>query len=103
MRKVLSLVALSCFVLAGSALAALPSRGEAQHVVLILCDGLRPDFITPQHAPTLYGLATNGVFFKNHHSSYLSTTEVNGTAIATGAYPEHSGIYANSDFRPLLN
>ena len=103
MRKALSLVALSCFVLAGSVPAALPSRGDAQHVVLILCDGLRPDFITPQHAPTLYGLATNGVFFKNHHSSYLSTTEVNGTAIATGAYPERSGIYANSDFRPLLS
>ncbi len=103
MSKFLSLVAVSAVMLAWSTPAALPSKGEARHVVLVLCDGLRPDFVTPQHAPTLYGLATNGVFFKNHHASYISSTEVNGTAIATGAYPEHSGIYANSDFRPLLS
>jgi arylsulfatase A-like enzyme len=81
---------------------ALPAKGKAEHVVLIIWDGMRPDFITPQFAPTLYGLASNGVFFKNHHSAYISSTEVNGTAIATGCYPETSGIYANSDFRPVL-
>ncbi|HEX7653833.1 MAG TPA: alkaline phosphatase family protein, partial [Verrucomicrobiae bacterium] len=41
-------------------------------------------------------------FFKNHHPVYLSTTEVNGTALSTGAYPEHSGIMANKLYRPEL-
>jgi arylsulfatase A-like enzyme len=88
--------------LSGSLAGALPPRGEAEHVVLMIWDGMRPDFVTPQHAPTLYALATEGVFFKNHHAAYISSTEVNGTAIATGAYPENSGIYANNDYRPVL-
>lgn len=65
-------------------------------------DGMRPDFITPQYCPHLYSLATNGVFFKNHHPAYVSSTEVNGTAIATGAFPDHNGIGANTDYRPML-
>ena len=65
-------------------------------------DGMRPDFINPTLCPNLYSLATNGVFFKNHHPAYVSSTEVNGTAIATGVYPSHNGIGANTDYRPLL-
>ncbi|HRI12587.1 MAG TPA: alkaline phosphatase family protein [Verrucomicrobiota bacterium] len=75
----------------------------ADHVVVVVFDGMRPDFITPQYAPNLYGLATNGVFFRRNHCVYVSTTIVNGTAIATGMYPGHSGILANSDFHPELN
>jgi hypothetical protein len=45
----------------------------------------------------------SGVFFANHHPVYLSATEVNGTAIATGAYPSHSGLIANTDFRPAID
>ena len=40
--------------------------------------------------------------FKNHHPAYVSSTEVNGTAIATGVYPQNNGIGANTDYRPLL-
>ena len=47
-------------------------------------------------------LAQEGVFFANHHASYPSSTEVNGAAIATGAYPDHSGIIGNREYRPDL-
>src|SRR4051812_29516007 len=77
-------------------------KGKAEHVVVVVWDGMRRDFITPQYTPTLYELAQNGVFFKRHHPVYISSTEVNGTAIATGSYPIRSGIMANSDYRPLL-
>jgi predicted AlkP superfamily pyrophosphatase or phosphodiesterase len=76
--------------------------GKAEHVVVIVWDGMRPDFITPHTTPNLYSLATKGVFFKRHHAAYISTTEVNGTALATGAHPAHSGIIANSDYRPEI-
>jgi arylsulfatase A-like enzyme len=76
--------------------------GKAEHVLVVVWDGMRRDFITPQYTPTLYQLAESGVFFKRHHPVYISSTEVNGTAIATGCYPMHSGIMANSDYRPLL-
>jgi len=78
------------------------SKGVAEHVVVIVWDGMRPDFITPQYTPTLYKMAQEGVFFRNHHPAYVSSTEVNGTAIATGMHPDHSGIMANSDYRPEI-
>jgi predicted AlkP superfamily pyrophosphatase or phosphodiesterase len=64
---------------------------------------MRPDFVSAQYTPTLRELASRGTFFKNHHSSYISSTEVNGTAIATGKYPSHSGILANVQYRPDLS
>src|SRR5256714_12957359 len=77
-------------------------KGQAEHIVVVVWDGMRPDFITPQYTPTLYQLAVHGVFFKNHHPVYISTTEVNGTALATGVYPNRSGIMANSNYRPAI-
>lgn len=79
------------------------ARGKAEHVVLIVWDGMRPDLVTPQYTPKLYNLARHGTFFAHHHSAYVTTTEVNGTALATGMYPEHSGIIANTEYRPDLN
>ena len=92
-------------LLAVAGAVALPARaaGKAEHVVVVVFDGMRPDFITPQFAPNLYALATNGVFFKRHHPVYISTTIVNGTALATGTHPGHSGILANNDYREELN
>src|ERR1051326_6226423 len=77
-------------------------KGQAEHIVVVVWDGMRPDFITPQYTPTLYQFAASGVFFKNHHPVYISTTEVNGTALATGVYPNRSGIMANKDYRPEI-
>jgi predicted AlkP superfamily pyrophosphatase or phosphodiesterase len=77
--------------------------GKAEHVVVVVWDGMRPDFITERDTPTLHRLAQDGVFFRNHHPVFLSATEVNGTAIATGAYPAHSGIMANKEYRPAIN
>src|SRR5437016_4641356 len=78
------------------------SQGTAEHVVVVVWDGMRPDFIRPQYTPNLSKLADSGVFFQNHHPVYVSSTEVNGTAIATGCYPEHTGIIANIDYRPEI-
>lgn len=77
--------------------------GSAKHVVVVVWDGMRPDFITESNSPTLHKLASQGVFFANNHPVYISTTEVNGTTIASGAYPEHDGIMANNEFRPAID
>lgn len=95
----LALGALALFASTGVA----PAKGKAEHVVLVVWDGMRPDFVRPQYCPTLYGLATNGVFFANHHPAYVSSTEVNGTALATGSHPGRSGIIANTDYRPEIS
>src|SRR4051794_30955302 len=79
--------------------ASIPRR----HVVVVVWDGMRPDFVTEKNCPTLYGLGKGGVFFAHHHSMYPSATEVNGTAISTGAYPGHSGLVGNAEYRPELD
>jgi len=78
-------------------------KGKAEHVVVVVWDGMRPDFISREHTPTLYQLAQDGTFFQNHHPVYISTTEVNGTALNTGEHPEHSGIMANREYRPQID
>ncbi len=75
----------------------------ADHVVLIVWDGMRPDFVTAETAPRLSALARDGVFFKNHHAAYPSSTNVNGAVLATGDYPEHNGIISNQEFRPAID
>ncbi|HEY7115159.1 MAG TPA: alkaline phosphatase family protein [Tepidisphaeraceae bacterium] len=76
------------------------AAGKAHHVLIVVMDGLRRDSVTAENMPTLYGLARGGTFFDNHHPVYLSTTEVNGTALATGMAPADSGIMANREYRP---
>lgn len=77
--------------------------GTAEHVVLIVWDGLRPDMVNASNTPILEQLRQGGTFFSRHHAVYPSTTEVNGTALATGMYPANSGIVGNREFRPKIN
>ena len=64
---------------------------------------MRPDFVNEKDAPTLWKLGKDGVVFRNHHPVYISATNVNGTALVTGAYPGHSGIIANQEYRPEID
>src|SRR4051794_14983974 len=74
-----------------------------RHVVIVVWDGMRPDFVTPEHAPTLWKLAQEGVTFRHHHSIYPTATNVNGAAIATGVYPNRNTLLANREFRPRID
>jgi arylsulfatase A-like enzyme len=86
------------------AFVSLPSvAAPERHIVVVVWDGMRPDFISAETTPNLWRLANEGVFFAHHHPVYLSSTEVNGTAIATGAYPSRSTMISNVDFRPAID
>jgi arylsulfatase A-like enzyme len=76
---------------------------HSRHVVVVVWDGMRPDFVSRSYTPTLFELAQRGVFFTNHHAVYLSSTEVNATALATGCYPDHNGIIGNEEYRPEID
>src|SRR4051812_37583251 len=86
-------------------LAALPAiaSGQARYFVLVVWDGMRPDFVSPELTPTLDSLRKSGVWFANHHSVYPTSTEVNGTVLATGVFPHRSGVMANREFRPEID
>ena len=79
-----------------------PAPGE-RHVVVLVWDGMRPDFVTERNTPTLWKLAQEGVTFAHHHSVYISATNVNGAAIATGVYPNRNSLLANREFRPSID
>ena len=64
--------------------------------LLLVVDGLRPDYITPEVMPRLYALGQRGVFFAAHHSVFPTVTRVNASSISTGAYPETHGLMGNT-------
>ena len=80
-----------------------PIRGRAEHVVVVVWDGMRPDFVTPERAPTLAALAHEGVFFANNHAAYPSSTNVNGAVLFTGVYPARNGIVSNQEYRAEID
>src|SRR6266705_4989002 len=76
---------------------------KSRHVVIVVWDGMRPDFVSEQNTPALWKLAREGVTFRNHHAVYPSATMVNGTAMVTGVYPGKNGLIANHVYRPDID
>src|SRR5437660_12065361 len=100
-RFFLRIAAAALLSLEAIAVAATPAPDR--HVVIVVWDGMRPDFISETNTPALWKLAQSGVTFRNHHSVFPSATIVNGTAINTGVHPNRSGILVNHDYRPEID
>jgi arylsulfatase A-like enzyme len=91
----------ACLLLALMSFAPLAhAAGKARQVIIVVMDGLRPDSVNAEDMPNLSKLAASGTFFTRHHPVFVSSTEVNGTALATGVRPNRSGIIANREYRP---
>src|SRR4030095_17056586 len=96
------IIALLLWIVCASATAVVPAKPQ-HHVVVVVWDGMRPDFVSEQNTPALWKLAREGTTFRNHHAVYPSATMVNGTAMVTGVYPGTSGIIANHVYRPDID
>lgn len=80
------------------------ARGpKADSALVIVLDGLRPDYVTPSLMPNLHAMAERGVFFEDHHSVFPTVTRVNASSIATGAYPATHGLMGNTVFFPEVS
>jgi predicted AlkP superfamily pyrophosphatase or phosphodiesterase len=89
---------------ARSAQSVSPARSAAlRRHLLIVVDGLRPDYVTADVMPNLTALGKRGVVFRHHHSVYPTVTRVNASSIATGAYPETHGLLGNTVFFPKVD
>jgi predicted AlkP superfamily pyrophosphatase or phosphodiesterase len=88
---------------AGSLLAQAPPASTAHRQLLIVVDGLRPDYVTPEVMPNLYALGQRGIVFANHHSVFPTVTRVNASSFSTGAYPERHGLLGNTVFFPQVD
>jgi predicted AlkP superfamily pyrophosphatase or phosphodiesterase len=71
------------------------------YVILVSLDGFRFDYAKRYHARHLLGLAARGASAPSGMlPAYPSVTFPNHYTIATGLYPEHHGIVANSFYDP---
>src|SRR5216117_2903279 len=72
------------------------------HLVIVV-DGLRPDYVTPDVMPRLFRLGQRGIVFTRHHSVFPTVTRVNASSFVTGAYPETHGLMGNTIYIPKAN
>ena len=71
--------------------------------LVIVVDGLRPDYVTPALMPRLARLGERGIVFNAHHSVFPTVTRVNAASMATGVYPEAHGLLGNTVYAPAVN
>ncbi|MDX2039157.1 MAG: alkaline phosphatase family protein [Isosphaeraceae bacterium] len=68
-----------------------------QRVVVVMADGLGPDYIERSRMPVLRGLMAKG-FAKNVEAVMPTVTNVNNASICCGTWPSEHGITGNSYF-----
>jgi predicted AlkP superfamily pyrophosphatase or phosphodiesterase len=68
-----------------------------RHVIVISCDGLRPDVLLRADAPNLRKMMARGSFTLWARTIPLAVTLPSHTSMLTGVYPEKHGINWNDD------
>src|SRR5712692_9158271 len=99
MNRMLAAVTVAVALVAGSHAQPAPPR---THLVIVV-DGLRPDYMTPEVMPRLFRLGRRGIVFNAHHSVFPTVTRVNASSFVTGAYPETHGLMGNTIYIPKAN
>lgn len=82
--------------------AQLPSCSNARRVVIVVVDGLRPDYIVPARMPALSGLTGRGAVAAAHHSIFPTVTRVNAASLITGTTPAGHGLLGNTIYLPAV-
>jgi arylsulfatase A-like enzyme len=67
-----------------------------KRAVIVICDSLRRDLITPEDAPFLTELGQRSAQFANHSGVFPSTTRTSAASIATGCLPARHGLLGNT-------
>lgn len=76
------------------------SASGGRLLIIVVWDGLRPDFIMPDVTPVLWEAVQEGVWCDRSHCVYPSATRVNAAALATGCAPGKTGITGNTLYLP---
>ena len=99
MRRMLAALTVVVALVAGSRAQQAPAHTQ----LVIVVDGLRPDYVTPEVMPRLFRLGQRGIVFRAHHSVFPTVTRVNASSFVTGAYPETHGLMGNNIYIPKAN
>ncbi len=95
-------IAIALLALLGMGQAPPDPPARRTHLVIVV-DGLRPDYVTPEVMPRLVALGRRGIVFNAHHSVVPTVTRVNASSMATGTYPETHGLLGNTVYIPAVN
>lgn len=71
--------------------------------VVVVFDGLRPDYVTATRMPNLHAFGASGVVSTAHHSLFPTVTRVNASALITGANPGAHGVLDNVIYLPTVD
>jgi arylsulfatase A-like enzyme len=103
-RSLYALLALGALLFATIGCSAPEASNEPGRLqLLVVLDGLRPDYVTAELMPNLHRLAEKGVRFERHHSVFPTVTRVNAASLVTGAYPESHGLLGNTVYSPEVD
>jgi arylsulfatase A-like enzyme len=76
------------------------AQAPRDRVLIMVIDGLRPDYVTAEIMPRLNALAEGGFRGMAHHAVFPTVTRVNGPSIFTGTNPGGHGLLGNSVYLP---
>ncbi len=93
----LTVLVFSVFVTIGQATDHMP------RTLIVIFDGLRPDYITPELMPNVFALRSRGSYGLAHHSVFPTVTRVNASSYVTGSYPHTHGLMGNSVYFPQVD
>ncbi|MGI6611762.1 MAG: alkaline phosphatase family protein [Limnochordia bacterium] len=69
-----------------------------EHIIMLMLDALRPDYLTIYEPPHLQRLLREGTWVAEARSVFPSTTTTNQTSFVTGSLPARTGIPNNSRY-----
>ena len=76
------------------------NAAESRSSLVIVVDGLRPDYVTTEIMPNLHAFGEAGAIGEAHHSVFPTVTRVNSSSISTGTYPRAHGLMHNTIYLP---
>ena len=68
----------------------------SRRAVVVICDGMRRDLISPEHTPHIWKLKGHARWFASHRSVFPSVTRSSSASIATGCHPARHGLHGNT-------
>lgn len=66
-----------------------------ERVIVMVWDGMRPDFVTEELTPNLCALARSGSRYRRATGIFPSVTRPTTSSVSTGAYPATHGVIGN--------
>ena len=66
-----------------------------RRAVLVMCDGLSREWLTPERSPNIWALKERGLWASQHRAVFPSVTRASAAAVATGHTPGNHGLQGN--------